>query len=64
MIFNLSMYVRNLILIFRIYEEHKKRQMKLKQQYSRIEAQLSFEDENDTESKFPNHIFVNVSSLI
>jgi len=33
--------------------------MELEQQYDRIENQLRFEDENDTESKFPNHIFVN-----
>lgn len=37
--------------------------MELEQQYDRIKNQLRFEDENDTESKFPN-IFVNESFLI
>lgn len=37
--------------------------MELEQQYDRIENQLRFETlrRNDTESKFLNHIFVNVS---
>lgn len=38
--------------------------MELEQQYNRIKTQLRFENENDTESKFPIYISVNVSSLI
>lgn len=49
------------MLIFRIYQKQKERQMELEQQYDRIENQLRFENKNDTESKFLNHIFVNVS---
>ncbi|XP_077268586.1 structural maintenance of chromosomes protein 1A-like isoform X2 [Temnothorax americanus] len=35
----------------RLYQEQKKRQMELEQQYDRIKNQLHFENENDTESK-------------
>lgn len=51
------------ILIFRVYQEQEERQMELKQQYDRIENQLRFENENDTESKFLNYIFVNIQVL-
>lgn len=49
------------LIIFRIYQEQKKRQVELEQQCDRIRNQLCFENENDTESKFSNHIFIKCS---